>query len=408
MDLTEAAQRILRVRGVLVLAFALAGLAAGVAVHMLEVRTYTATARLVVDQTVPQDATEAQALAGTVEGIVTSPDRVTAALRAAGISRDLVQFTREITAESLGDSGILALSVTDPDARAAAVVANRLAENAVSTLNQQSQGGDQFATQLQSQIDSLAAERARIDQQIANTSNPTLLAALTSQRNDVTQQLASVTSMLVNLEQQRTQASQAAIIDSASTPTVKDPSRLPLDAIIGLLAGLIAGIGLAALAETLRPTAVGPRAIERALGAPVLGTLSTATPDKAEELLAIKARIRQAGADEDVSTALVWSPVEDLDLRAAAQALQAAQPSAGPRLPDAVAFRVFDRADGDKHAGLIAVVPPAVRLAALTRAGVISTAHGWPLLGVVICSFRRWPSSLPSRVASMPTEAVAS
>jgi capsular polysaccharide biosynthesis protein len=410
MDVAEAAQRILRVRGLVVLAFVLLGLAAGYAVHRLEPTTYTATARLVVNRTVPQDASEAQALAGTVQGIVTSPDRVTAALRKAGISRDLLKFTKEISAQSLGDSGIVALSVMDTDARAAATVSNTLAKDAVTTINQPDLAGQQLAIQLQAQIDNLTVQRNALDAQIRITFDTVQKDALTAQRTDLTQQLATLTSKLVDLHQQQTQAPEAGIVDAAATPTRTDPSRLPLDLIIGALGGLVLGVGAAALLEGLRPTLVGERAIERALGTPVLGTLGSAHGGSDAELLALSARIRHAARRARVSSALLWSPVDRMDLRSLTQRLQSAQAHANPRLPAAVAIRTLGQAGGEEaSAGMIAVLPPISRQRSVSEAEVVCTAHGWPLLGAVICPApsRRYVRRA-ERLATKPSEVMAS
>ena len=45
----------------------------------------------------PQNADWAAALAGTVQGIVTSPAELSKALADAGATRDIVKFTKELT-----------------------------------------------------------------------------------------------------------------------------------------------------------------------------------------------------------------------------------------------------------------------------------------------------------------------
>ena len=76
MEISEAAKRIFRARGLVILAFLLTGLAAGFGVHkVVETKTYTASARLVLSGSVPQNSDWAAALAGTVQGIVTSSCR---------------------------------------------------------------------------------------------------------------------------------------------------------------------------------------------------------------------------------------------------------------------------------------------------------------------------------------------
>jgi capsular polysaccharide biosynthesis protein len=410
VDVTEAAVRLVRVRGIIVVGLLAVGLAAGYAVHRLEAQTYTATARLVVNRTVPQDASEAQAMAGTVEGIVTSPDRVTAALRSARISRDLLKFTKNINAQPLGDSGIVALSVTDTSAAAAARVADTLAADAITTINQPDQAADQLAAQLQSQIDGLTAQTKALDSEIKSTDDPVQKAALSAQRSDITQQLATLSSKLVDLHQQQTQSPQAGLVDAAATPVRADPSRLPLDLIIGGLAGLIAGIALAAVVELARPTVVGESALERALGAPVLGTFSFGRPASDDEILALSARVRHAARRARVHTVLLWSPARSIDLRELQSQLQAAQSRATARLPAAVAVRLFGLAGAEpSDAALLVVTPAVLPLRDAERAQDLSTAHGLPLLGAAVCLRHPRQRIRAARgVAATASEAVAS
>jgi capsular polysaccharide biosynthesis protein len=393
MEMREAAQRIFRVRGLVILAVLVAGIAAGYAVHReFEKTTYTASARLILGGSVPQDATWASALAGTVEGIVTSPDRISGALADAGATRDIIKFTRGVTTESLSDSSVLELSVTDTNANVAGVVANTLATGAVATLNMQEQQPSQLLlAQVQTQIDTLASEINTIDSRIAAPGlSAAQMTALLAQRTDLSQQMTALITKQADLEQQAVQSVGASVIAPAVPPDLADPSRLPLDLILGALAGLILGIGLAVLLETLRPTLVGREAIERAIGAPVLG-VTPGGMTEAGDVLALSMRLRRVAERARVSTVVLWNGKEDMS--DVAERLQAAKPAV-VRAASRSSFNVRTAVPGEalaQRSGLVVVVPSTVPLRTIEKAEALHTDEGPLMLGALIKPRRRWP-----------------
>lgn len=392
MEIREAAQRIFRVRGLIVLACLVAGLAAGYGVHRgLETTTYTASARLVMSGSVPQDSGWAAALAGTVEGIATSPDRISEALAQARVTRDIVKFTKGVDTQSLSDSSVLELSVTDPNARVATSVANTLATGAVATLNvQQDAPSDQLLGQLEGQITSVTAAIDGINARLA-AMRPTApgVPTLVAQRADLSQQLTALITKHADIQQQMAQSVGASVISAAAVPSLPNPSRLPLDLILGGLAGLILGVALAVLLETLRPTLVGRDAIEQALGAPVLGMMPV-TATTSAEVLALNARLRQAAERARTATAVLWNG--DDDLSNVAVRLQSAKP-AGPRSASRPTFTVRAAIPGEvihPRSGLVVVVAPRVPLHRIEEAEELCTGEGLFLLGAILRPRRRW------------------
>lgn len=222
MEIREAAQRIFRVRGLVVLAFLVAGLASGYAVHRgFEATTYTSSARLVMNGSVPQTADWASALAGTVEGIVTSPDRITSALNDASATRDVVKFTKGVSTQPLSNSGVLELSVTDTDPSVATSVANTLAAGAVATLNAEQQRPTQlYLEQLQGQINPLASTINGIDSRLSGGGlTATEVSALLVQRSDLSQQLTALITKQADVEQQLAESVGAIEIAPAVRPS---------------------------------------------------------------------------------------------------------------------------------------------------------------------------------------------
>lgn len=385
MEISEVAKRIFRARGLVIVAFLLTGLAAGFGVHKgLETKTYTASARLVLSGSVPQNSDWAAALAGTVQGIVTSPAQLSKALAEAGATRDIVKFTKEVDTQSLSSSSVLELSVTDPNAGVATAVANTLATFAVATLNAQAQQpSEALLNELQAQIDPLASEIAAIGSELsAARSSASEVTALLAQRTDLSQQMTALITKQADIEQQMVQSQGASVVAPATRPDVADPSRLPLDLILGALASLILGIGLAVILETLRPTLVGRLAIERALGAPVFGVM-TADSSAPGDLSALSGRLHRAAERARVSTVVLWN--RDEDLSDVARRLQGTKPSVVRAGRPSLTVRAAVPGEPvNPRWALVVVVPPMVPLRTIEEADELRTDEGLTVLGGII------------------------
>ena len=125
MEINEAGRRIVGEHWRLILLFLLAGLI-GAYLLVGGSRSYTATARLVLNTPDPTDRASAIAIADTGNALATSPAEVTRALRAAHVSgRDGTTVAKHVSVRGLGTSGVLQLSVTDKVPRVATAVAVR-------------------------------------------------------------------------------------------------------------------------------------------------------------------------------------------------------------------------------------------------------------------------------------------
>ena len=95
------------------------------------------------------------------------------------------------------------------------------------------------------------------------------------------------------------------IISAARPPDDADSSRLLPDMSLGALLGLVLGVGLAGLLETMRPTLVGGDALARELDTPLLGSLP-GEPDEEkalQEATRIAVRLRLAAEVTEVRSA---------------------------------------------------------------------------------------------------------
>jgi len=316
MELNQAVRRILGRHLILLCLCTAAGLGAGYVVSANATPTYSAETRLVLDTQDPTGLDEAQTIADTARAIVTSPNEVRIAVRYAGVRRDAEAVAAtDITVRALGSSGVLQLRMTDPSPRVAAVIANKLSDDLIQTRLAVSQGGyEQLHSKLDAQIRELTSSLEKTVRHIktAGVPQPKALA-----RQSVLQrQLSVAQTSLGNLEAEQAQRPKPEIIDRAEAPLTPDPSHWAKDTVLGGLAGLLIGLGLAALIETLRPSIVGSGAMARELGAPLLGVL----PARGEvpPVLAETARLAAIAADVRSIQLVGVDPARDLSGLAAA------------------------------------------------------------------------------------------
>lgn len=300
MDVADVVRRVVLAYWLLIIALVAMGGAAGGALHYGEAPVYTSDVRFVLDASDPRAAAESTAIADTAKSIATSPGHVEAALAVANVHRDVQQFaTRNIDLQPLGTSGVLDLQVKDTDRYAAAVIANALATDILSTRASvgTSQANDLLKS-LNAQISTLDASLASVDAQIAGyrptSSDPSVNAAslsgLYSERTSIAQERLTLEQQRIQISQSLALRPQAGIIDHAVPASEADPTRAPIDAALGALGGLVIAVMIAAVLAALRPRISGQRAIERALDAPVLGYFDPMA-DNLEATLGVRLRI---------------------------------------------------------------------------------------------------------------------
>jgi capsular polysaccharide biosynthesis protein len=252
-------------------------------------KTYTASARLVLDTPDPSSRQESGAIADTGKAIATSPAEVQKALDAAHVHRDATDVARNsVSVSALGSSGVLQLSVTDRNRRAAAATANALAAEVIKTRLSVTRG-ESRAT-----LAGIATQITALDKRIASTSTTIatlgdLLASGTGSTQSVTARRDSairnrdlMTTERSTLEAERVDLLaanatklQPQVISAAAAPQHADSSHLGVDVVLATVLGLMLGVALAGIRETVRPTYVGQDALASAFGAPFLGAIET-------------------------------------------------------------------------------------------------------------------------------------
>lgn len=216
MDVLEIARRLWS-RWPVIAALAVAGGLLGLLFHVGDETRYTATVRVLAEG----DAlTTPGAMADELRAVATTNSRVQAAIDDVGVDRSVDELVHAVRVEPLGQSSVLALSVSDADPDMAAAFANSLADQTIVTLGPANDTGDE-------------------DGDASDDTGPIIL-------------------------------------EQARVPDSPDASRWPADTALGLFLGLIAGVGTAAVLETMRPTLVAPRYVAEAFNTRLLGDVEPA------------------------------------------------------------------------------------------------------------------------------------
>ena len=314
MELSDAVDRILRHHVKLIVGIVVLAAAAAVLLHLGDERSYAATTRLVLDTADPEGQSASAAIADTGRAIATSPSEVAGALREIGVTRDVREVAEHhVRLEALGSSGVLGLTVTDSDPLVAARLANTLARGVIETRLAITSGRVAGTLKdLDAQIDRITREILDVDRRlnevegrIAAGASPDSLRALQAQRNELLDLRGLHAQRRTTLETERASIlvsdalrPQASIVDPARAPQEAEPGRVLTDAALAIVLGLFLGIGVAAGAEALRPTVVGPAAIARETSAPSLGKLP-APPNRllpTADVTAVASRLELAAA----------------------------------------------------------------------------------------------------------------
>ncbi|MEP6978502.1 MAG: hypothetical protein ABI948_10665 [Thermoleophilia bacterium] len=343
MELHEVARRIVGQHWRLILVLLLLGAGLG-AVHSVGARTYTASTRLVLDTQDPKTRAESIAIADTAGAIATSPAQVEGALRDAHVAgRDSVKLAKNhVSLRGLGTSAVLELSVNDRNPRVARAVSNALAGRLIRTRQDLSSGEiEQALTRLDRQIESTnrriaaadaASDYLNVQAATGNSSNGSgdLRAkrdAAARLRDFLAQQRGVLESERVSLLSTNALRPKPRIISPATLPRHPEPSQLVPDLILGGLLGVLLGVGLAGLLETMRPTLVGSYALAREFDTPLLGTLPS-NPDEddpRQDVAGIAVLLRLAAEAAHVDHVGLAGTVPDLDLRRFAERLEEGQ-----------------------------------------------------------------------------------
>jgi capsular polysaccharide biosynthesis protein len=429
VEIDEIAARLLRQYWVLLVICVAVPL---VAISFLTARQpamYAASARIITGSVVPQSSAEADAVASQVEALATGRTTVAQALQAAGADRNVSNFTaNDIAVSGLGSSQVIDLTVTDRSPQVAQKVSRVLAAEVVGSINNVGQSGLRAAlTANDQEIVRLSQRRAVMaSKAAAQPRNPQLQAQLAG----IDQVIANFTGDRSRLLIQAGTLGLATVIDQPAVPARPESKATVQKLGLAGLLGLVAGILIASIAETVRPTVPGARRVSRRLGVPALGELSgedlagVRTPaigemalrfrlaashahvrtialvdtDGKRELAALAAALMQSlqASSADGAAARAGangSQHRDADADADSQTtLAMAAPNVLVRPRDAVAgetaLQVYPLGQmkwvaGTTKVGIIVLSGPVARVSRITALEDLSRSSGWPIVGVV-------------------------
>jgi capsular polysaccharide biosynthesis protein len=429
VEIDEVAARLLRQYWALLVFCVVVPLVAISFITAKQPAAYAATARIITGSVVPQSSAEADAVASQVEALATGRTAAARALNAAGASRNLTNFIgNNIAVSGLGSSQVIDLTVTDRNPQVAQKVSRFLAAEVVGNLNNVGQSGLRAAlTANDQEIVRLSQRRAVLARKVATQPGNQVLQA---QLAGLDQVIANFTGDRSRLLIQAGSLGLATVIDQPAVPA-RPQSKASVQklGLAGLL-GLVAGILIASIAETVRPTVPGAPRVSRRLGVPMLGQLSredmdgTRTPTIDE--MALRLRLAAAHADVRAIALVDIDGKRELDALAAGlmQSLQASSADRAPGRaglaasangsqrwdPDnqptlagtgpnvlvqpratvtgSTALQVYPLGQmkwvaGMEQVGITVLSGPVARVSRITALKDLSRSSGWPIVGVV-------------------------
>jgi hypothetical protein len=391
-------------------------------VGLVEIRTpttYDAQVRIQTVSSAPASSTEAEGLSSRVLALATTPQLVQTALKLAGepatAAHSVDVATHRVSAERLGESSVVVLSVLDTDPAVASRTASALADKVVTFMNDGNRRPfNDTLTHVDAQYRAATASRDRLQRDLALTNG--LMArkvaeAELANAQQTVNQLADERSSLMLADVNRDHV----VALDPTQPTVQPvPSALIPRLALAMLLGLLAGLTIAVVQETLRPRLAGIRVLARLLDVPILGSTGQASASLAG---ALTLAARRQGVET-----VVLLGVEDRDEKVArgllealpsgwqretvpTSELEAAQRTGGngsggtdarfhgPGATLSTHVRFTDRfgvaPSEELTAGVVVVSSGNSRRSSLDHVQDMVRATRWPVVGVVEVSIRR-------------------
>lgn len=254
---------VLRKRRWWVAAFTVVGLAISLAASLTEQKQYSASAQLLVQSTGGINlALGSSQYSVTPTDVQTELQLVTSA-QVQILVRKQLGSAPPVSAAEVGQTNVIAVTAVSPDPARAALIANAYAKAFVSSSTAATISNLAAAeNQLGGQIQVLGKEISQL-----KPGSAAQLAALSNQQ-------AVLKGQLAQLQVAGTVASTGLeFVTPALTPTAPSSPKPAQDAMLGLLAGLVLGVGAAFLLDSLDDTLTTSETVEQVNGAPVLATV---------------------------------------------------------------------------------------------------------------------------------------
>ncbi len=371
--------------------------------------SWAGVVRIQVKSAAPGSTTEADAMSSRVLALATTPRLIDQALTKAQLRRDPTQISlHRVSAERLGSAPIVELRVVDRSAAGAGGLVAALADRVASFMNEAStKHTTRVLADLDAQVSQAAAKQSALIDNLTDTIGKRPRATAVLRIQVAGRNLSQLLGQRNALRLAAAQRDPVVVIDGGHPSVTRIPSSLPAQLVLAGLLGLVLGLAVAVVTETLRPRLAGPRTLARRLDAPVLGSTDMAPATLANA-------VHLAARRQGVETVVVMG-LDDKDAAAAEQligALPAPSGSAatlkvsggvpGPRRPESVSGRLDpDLADGrgvrltdlssvrasDEHtAGVLVVSSGNARSDRAEALEDVLKAMRWPVVGIVVAS----------------------
>jgi capsular exopolysaccharide synthesis family protein len=246
---------------------------------------YTATAVVHVstrssiasDQVRPDDLTYVDRLENTYADLATSRGLVDELMRDVGLSE-----RPDVDVQAVPNTELMDIDVTTNDRGSAASAANQLAAMLIERVRALSQANRGAEPDLVSRIEQIESDLAPKQNEYGTLAatvprSPEQEARLLELKQEINSSQSRLRTLQASLDSIRLareeRANSLSVVEPAVPSSAPSNRHLLRNVALGLLVGLIAGIGLAYLAERVRPRLHGDPDVEAAAGAPILATV---------------------------------------------------------------------------------------------------------------------------------------
>lgn len=286
MTLDELFSRVVRAHFLLIVVIALIPVGIVLGLGAMQASDWRASVRIQTTAAVPTSSTEAEALSSRVLAIATTPSVVGKSMSAARLDGDQVEVSeKRVSAQRLGESPIVELTVTEPDGHQAEALVRELSVQVLRFMNNADRGRFETAVEdVNRRIADSQEQRSRLARRIHGTPPGDARNRLEQLATEAQKVASELTAQRASLEMADITRGQAVLVDGTTPTVVRVPSSLIPRAGLALVLGLCLGIATAAAIETLRPMVPDARGLARVLDTPMLTTTKQPPADLARTL----------------------------------------------------------------------------------------------------------------------------
>ena len=194
----------------------------------------------------------------------------------------LTSAKHQISTASLNSSGIVAVTVKDPERRVAARLSSALAAAVVAALNAPGSATSQQLQLLTLQETQLKATQQSLESQLnadqragMAATDPQVQAAITELAGVETQLTGTQTAQQQILSNRNTNEDASVISEPTVATTTSASRNVGVDVALAGLLGLVVGLLIATIDELIRPTLADPEVGARELGVLFLGNAAS-------------------------------------------------------------------------------------------------------------------------------------